>query len=58
MTKRRYPSEINTRVARINIEDYRVLIEMAQKSGKTVAESLHSIIQNQEKKMGDRDDKR
>jgi hypothetical protein len=54
MAKRKYPSELNTRIIRVNVGDYQVLAGMAQKSGKTVAEVLSVIIKKQlEDKVGD-----
>lgn len=54
MTKRKYPSELNTRIIRVDVEDYQILLEMAQKSNTTVAEVLSDMLKKQrEDKVGD-----
>lgn len=44
MTKRKYPSELNTRTVRVNIGTWQMLIDLSQKFGTTVAETVDKII--------------
>ena len=44
MTKRKYPSELNTRSIRVNIGDYHLLMELARLHDTTVAKVLHLAI--------------
>jgi hypothetical protein len=53
MTKRKYPSELNTRIIRVNVKEYLVLLSMAQKSNTTVAEVLSIILKVAKSKVGD-----
>ncbi|GAH90011.1 unnamed protein product [marine sediment metagenome] len=47
MTKRKYPSELNTRSIRVNIGDYHLLMELARLHDTTVAKVLHLAITKQ-----------
>jgi len=44
MTKRKYPSELNTRSIRVNIGDWHLLMELARQHDTTVAKVLHLAI--------------
>lgn len=46
--KNRCPSEQNTRVVRINIGDYILLMDISRKAGVSVAEALHLALERQE----------
>ncbi len=50
MTKRKYPSELNTRTIRVNLGDWRWLNSLAQTLGTTVAEAFHKVITGQDQK--------
>jgi hypothetical protein len=50
MTKRKYPSELNTRTVRVNLGDWRWLNSLAQTLGITVAEAFHKVITGQDHK--------
>jgi len=50
MTKRKYPSELNTRTVRVNLGDWRWLNSLAQTLGITVAEAFHKVITGQDQK--------
>jgi len=47
MTKRKYPSELNTRTVRVNIGDWHLLMELARLHDTTVAKVLHLAIAKQ-----------
>ncbi|MBA7553962.1 hypothetical protein ES705_46568 [subsurface metagenome] len=47
MTKRKYPSELNTRSIRVNIGDWHLLMELARQHDTTVAKVLHLAIAGQ-----------
>jgi len=49
MAKGRSPSELITRVVRVNVGDYLLLTEISRKLGKTMAEALHLVITNRAK---------
>jgi len=44
MTKRKYPSELNSRTVRVNIGDWQMLLELARLHDTTVAKVLHLAI--------------
>ncbi|MFC1954318.1 hypothetical protein ACFLVZ_00640 [Chloroflexota bacterium] len=44
MAGRKYPSELNTRTVRVNIDDWHLLKEVSQKAGITVADALRLAI--------------
>jgi len=44
MSKRKYPSELNTRTVRVNIGDWHLLMELARQHDTTVAKVLHLAI--------------
>lgn len=44
MAERKYPSELNTRTLRVNIDDWEMLLKIAKKAGITVAEALHLAV--------------
>jgi len=47
MAKRKYPSELNTRMIRVNVGDYHLLMELARQHDTTVAKVLHLAITGQ-----------
>ncbi len=47
MSKRKYPSELNTRTVRVNIGDWHMLLELARQHDTTVAKILHLAITGQ-----------
>ena len=47
MARRKYPSELNTRIIRVNIGDWHLLIELARQHDTTVAKVLHLAITKQ-----------
>jgi len=47
MTKRKYPSELNTRTVRVNIGDWHLLMDLAYQRDTTVAKVLHLAITKQ-----------
>jgi len=47
MAKRKYPSELNTRIIRVNIGDWHLLMELARQHDTTVAKVLHLAITHQ-----------
>ncbi len=47
MSKRKYPSELNTRTVRVNIGDWHMLMELARQHDTTVAKILHLAITGQ-----------
>jgi len=50
MTKRKSPSDLNSRVIRINLGDYWLLAELSRNHNLTFAEALHLIITEQAKR--------
>jgi len=50
MAKRKYPSELNTRIVRINVGTYLLLKEMSQKLAITMAEALDLAVTEQMKR--------
>jgi len=50
MAKNKSPSELNTRVIRVNVGEYLLLTELSRKLGITVAEALHLAITEQAKR--------
>jgi len=42
--KHKCPAELNTRVTRILLSDYLVLMALSRRTGKTMAETLHNIL--------------
>jgi hypothetical protein len=50
MARRKYPSELNTRLVRVNIGDYLLLTELSHKFGVTMAEALHLAITEQSRR--------
>lgn len=51
MPRNKCPSEINTRVIRINVGDYLLLTKLSHKLSKTMAEALHLVITEQAKRQ-------
>jgi len=47
MARRKYPSELNTRIIRVNIGDWHLLMELARQHDTTVAKVLHLAITKQ-----------
>jgi len=47
MSKRKYPSELNTRTVRVNIGDWQMLLALARQHDTTVAKVLHLAITQQ-----------
>jgi len=47
MSKRKYPSELNTRTVRVNIGDWQMLLALARQHDTTVAKVLHLAITGQ-----------
>ncbi len=47
MSKRKYPSELNTRTVRVNIGDWQMLLALARQHDTTVAKILHLAIAGQ-----------
>ena len=50
MSKRKYPSELNTRHVRVNVGDYFLLTELSHKLGVTMGEALHLAITEQSRR--------
>lgn len=50
MSKRKYPSELNTRTVRVNVGDWQMLLTLAQTLDTTVAEAFHRLITEQAKR--------
>jgi hypothetical protein len=48
MRKRKYPSEINTRLVRVSAGDYAMLAELSQKQGVTMAEAFRLMLEHRE----------
>jgi len=48
MSKRKYPSELNSRTIRVNIGDWQWLNSLSQQLGITVAEAFHKVITEQD----------
>lgn len=48
MTRRKYPSELNTRHVRVNLGDYVLLKEISRRAGVTMAEALHLAVEQKE----------
>jgi len=44
MTRRQYPSEVNTKTVRLNIGDWQVLAEISRSHNITFAEAFHQLI--------------
>lgn len=44
MSKRKYPSELNSRTIRVNIGDWQWLNSLSQRLGITVAQAFHKVI--------------
>ncbi|MBA7553578.1 hypothetical protein ES705_46172 [subsurface metagenome] len=44
MTRRQYPSEINTKTVRLNIGDWQVLAEISRSHNITFAEAFHQLM--------------
>ncbi|MBA7555759.1 hypothetical protein ES705_48443 [subsurface metagenome] len=44
MTKRKYPSELNTKPIRVNIGDWQLLTELARQLDITIAKALHRLL--------------
>jgi type VI protein secretion system component VasF len=40
MVKRKYPSELNTRNVRVNVDDWQLLTDLSRKLNKTMADAL------------------
>ena len=49
MSKRKYPSELNTRTVRVNVGDWRLLLEFSRQAGINVAEAFHKLITAKQK---------
>lgn len=47
MTKRKYPSELNTRSIRVNIGDWQLLDTLSRQLDITVAKAFHQLITRQ-----------
>ncbi len=50
MAKRKYPSELNTRTVRVNLNTWLLLKELATSAGKTMAELLDQLITGEDHK--------
>lgn len=50
MTKRKYPSELNTRTVRVNLNTWLLLKEFSQKQGITMAELVDQLLAREEPK--------
>jgi len=48
MRKRKYPSEINTRLVRVSAGDYAMLAELSQNQGVTMAEAFRLMLEHRE----------
>jgi len=48
MSKKKYPSQLNTRQVRVNIGDYALLKEISIRAGISMAKALHLAIERQE----------
>lgn len=46
VTKKKYPSELNTKHIRVNVGDYALLKELSIDTKLTIAELVHNIITN------------
>ena len=44
MSKRKYPSELNSRTIRVNIGDWQLLLELSRRGQTTVAETFHRLL--------------
>jgi len=50
MSRRKYPSELNTRQIRVNVGDWLWLKELSQRLGVTIAEAFHKALESQDHK--------
>jgi len=50
MSKRKYPSELNTRQIRVSVGDWIWLKELSQRLGITIAEAFHKALESQDHK--------
>jgi len=50
MSKRKYPSELNTRQIRVNIATYLILKELSQKNSITMADAVDLLVAGQDHK--------
>ncbi|MBA7589300.1 hypothetical protein ES708_31382 [subsurface metagenome] len=60
MSKRKYPSELNSKTIRVNIGDWQWLNSLSQRLGITVAQAFHKVItglDHKDKSLGEQDHK-
>jgi len=50
MAKRKYPSELNSRSIRVDIGDWRLLLDLSRKLRITVAEAFHEVLNHKDSK--------
>ena len=46
--RKKYNAELNSRVIRVSLEDYLLLVEMSRRDGISLAQSLHQMLKRQE----------